>query len=149
MARFFDTNIILTGGVDDIWLNTKNKKIVIADYKSQANSKPLNPETYLSDVYKEGYKVQMDFYAFLLLKMGFEVDKTAYFLVCNADRAANGFFGEMKFQEALITYNWKASWIDAKVHEMIEVLNSNNIPSAHPSCKNCAYALRRAEFESL
>jgi len=149
MTRFFDTNIILTGGVDDIWLNTKNKRLVLADYKSQANSKPLSAESYLSDAYKKSYKVQMDFYAFLLLKMGFQVDETAYFLVCNADRAANGFFGEMKFQEALIPYNWDASWIDAQVYSMIEVLNSHNIPSAHPSCKNCAYALRRAEFESL
>ncbi len=35
-----------------------------------------------------------------LIQMGFEVDETAYFLVCNADREATGFYGEMKFQEA-------------------------------------------------
>lgn len=149
MARFLDSNIILTGGVDDIWLNTKNERLVLADYKSQANNKPLNAATYLSDAYKEGYKVQMDFYAFLLLKMGFEVDQTAYFLVCNADREADGFFGKMKFQEALIPYNWNVDWIDYKVHEMIGLLNSTSAPKAHPSCKNCAYALRRAEFGSL
>ena len=148
-ARFADSNIILTGGVDDIWQNTKNGKLVVADYKSQANTKPLDADTYLSDVYKGGYKIQMDFYAFLLIQMGFEVDETAYFLVCNADRQAAGFYGEMKFQEALIPYNWSADWIDKKVRKMIEVLNSNEIPEAHTSCKNCAYALRRAELESL
>ena len=39
----------------------------------------------------------MDFYAFLLKEMGFEVDETSYFLVCNADRNAEGFYGKMDF----------------------------------------------------
>ena len=51
--------------------------------------------SYLSSPYHEGYKVQMDFYAFLLKEMNFEVDETSYFLVCNADRtvAFASFFG--------------------------------------------------------
>ena len=149
MTRFADSNIILTGGVDDIWQNTENGKLVVADYKSQANNKSLDADTYLSDAFKDGYKIQMDFYAFLLIQMGFEVDETAYFLVCNADREATGFYGEMKFQEALIPYHWSADWIDAKLHDMITLLNSTEIPDGHPSCKNCAYAKRRAELESL
>lgn len=149
MTRFADSNIILTGGVDDIWQNTENGKLVVADYKSQANNKALDADTYLSDAFKDGYKIQMDFYAFLLIQMGFEVDETAYFLVCNADREATGFYGEMKFQEALIPYHWSADWIDAKLHDMITLLNSTEIPDGHPSCKNCAYAKRRAELESL
>ncbi len=148
-ARFADTNIILTGGVDDIWQNTENGKLVVADYKSQANIKPLEPSSYLSDAYKEGYKVQMDFYAFLLKKMGFEVEETAYFLVCNADRKADGFNGEMKFLEVLIPYQWNSDWIEGRVNEMISVLNGSNMPDANPSCKNCAYAKQRAKFESI
>ena len=30
-----DTNILLTGGVDDLWFNTKNNKVVVIDYKAQ------------------------------------------------------------------------------------------------------------------
>ena len=148
MARFMDTNIILTGGVDDIWQNTENGKLVVADYKSQANTKPLEPDPYLSDVYKEGYKVQMDFYAFLLEQMGFEVEDTAYFLVCNADRGADGFNGELKFQEVLIPYKWNSNWIHSKVSQMIDLLNDNNTPDGNPSCKNCAYARQRAVMET-
>ncbi|ADE39527.1 hypothetical protein SAR116_1284 [Candidatus Puniceispirillum marinum IMCC1322] len=147
MTRFLDTNIILTGGVDDIWQNTESGKLVVADYKSQANTKELEPNSYLSDPYKEGYKVQMDFYAYLLQQMGFEVEDTAYFLVCNADRMANGFYGEMKFQEVLIPYKWNSDWIHGKVIEMINLLNDNKMPAANPSCKNCAYARQRAIFE--
>jgi len=147
MTRFADTNIILTGGVDDIWQNTQNGKLVVADHKSQANTKELEPESSLSDLYKEGYKVQMDFYAFLLQQMGFEVEDTAYFLVCNADREADFFNGEMRFQEVLIPYRWNSGWIHNKVTEMIYLLNENNAPDANPSCKNCAYARQRSALE--
>ena len=140
IANFGDTNIILTGGVDDIWQNTLNEKLVLVDYKSQANTKTLETENYLSDPYHQGYKVQMDFYVFLLQQMGFEVERTAYFLVCNADRNAGGFNGVMKFAEVLIPYEWNSEWIESKVTEMIDLMNQNKIPEANLSCKNCAYA---------
>ena len=73
MARFGNTNIILTGGVDDIWQDTKTGELIVADYKSQANFKPLDPDNYLSDVYHEGYKIQMDFYAFYSKKWTFKL----------------------------------------------------------------------------
>ena len=79
--------------------------------------------------------------------MEFEVEDTAYFLVCNADREASGFNGKMKFQEVLIPYQWNSDWIHGKVREMIDLLNDNNTPDANPSCKNCAYARQRALFE--
>ena len=33
--RFQDTNIILSGGVDDVWQDIKTGKLIIADYKSR------------------------------------------------------------------------------------------------------------------
>lgn len=145
-ARFGNSNIILTGGVDDIWQDTRSGKLIVADYKSQANFKPLDPESYLSDVYREGYKTQLDFYVYLLSEMGFSVDKTAYFLVCNANRAADGFFGNMNFSETLIPYHWSIDWIPGKVQKMVDAMNSSKIPDSNPSCKNCAYAYQRSLF---
>jgi len=149
MSRFEDTNIILSGGVDDIWLNTKTEELVVADYKSQANSKELEPSSYLSDPFHEGYKVQLDFYAYLLKQMGFGVDPTAYFLVCNADRSGEGFYGVMRFSETLIPYTWNDEWLPEKIDEMIAVLNSPNPPQANPSCKNCAYARQRSLYDRI
>jgi len=146
MSRFAGTNIILTGGVDDIWQDTRTSDLIVVDYKSQANFKPLDPVSYLSDVYHDGYKIQMDFYAFLLKEMGFSVDPIAYFLVCNADRAADGFYGKLDFSETLIPYDWDANWIPEQVEAMIGTMNSASIPSSNPSCKNCAYADQRAQF---
>lgn len=147
-SRYESTNIILTGGIDDVWQDMNDKKLVVVDYKSQANTKPLTPESYLEDPFHQGYKVQLDFYAFLLREMNFEVSETGYFLVCNADRGADGFFGKMDFSETLISYEWDASWISGKVSEMIELMNQTDIPEGNPSCSNCAYAKQRAALET-
>ena len=89
----------------------------------------------------------MDFYAFLLTEMGFEVFPTAYFYVCNADRHAKGFFGEMKFYETLVPYDWNIDWIPEKVASMIDLINADEIPSSNGSCENCAYARQRATHD--
>ena len=145
--RFKDSNIVLSGGIDDVWQDTRNSKLVIADYKSQANTKSLSAMSYLSDVYHEGYKVQMDFYGYLLSEMNFDVSDTFYFLVCNANRKADGFFGKLDFEEVLVPYKWNTEWIPRKVSEMINCMNSEEIPESNVACKNCAYAKQRGIVE--
>jgi len=146
--QFKDTNIILQGGVDDIWLDKNTSKLIVVDYKSQANSRQVNTEDYLSNVFHQGYKVQMDFYAYLLTEMGFEVFPTSYFYVCNADRSADSFDSKMKFYETLVPYELDTGWIEEKVIEMISLLNSEELPEINDSCENCAYAHQRSNKEN-
>jgi hypothetical protein len=98
-------------------------------------------------VYHQSYKTQLDFYAYLLTKMGFDVSPVGYFYVCNADREASGFNGRLMFQETLVPYEWSIDWIDPKVQEMIDLLNSHDLPERTESCENCAYAHQRALME--
>ena len=142
-------NIILTGGVDDIWQDTNTKELIVVDYKSQASSYPVKASSYLSSSYRDGYKIQMDFYVYLLNKMGFDVSKTSYFLVCNADRHAEGFYGKMDFSETLVPYAWNIDWIPEKLDRMLETLNSDDIPESNISCMNCAYARQRSIYDKL
>ena len=65
-TRFKKTNFILYGSVDDIWLDTKNNSLILADYKSQANENKVNQETYWDGDFKSGYQRQLDFYYYLL-----------------------------------------------------------------------------------
>jgi hypothetical protein len=146
--QFKDSNIILHGGVDDIWLDKNTKKLIVVDYKSQANNRPVNTEYYLSNVFHQGYKVQMDFYSYLLTEMEFQVSPTAYFYVCNADRNADSFDSKMDFEETLVPYQWDSSWIEEKVTEMIALLNSEELPEINSSCENCAYAHQRTIKEN-
>ena len=147
MAKY--NNIILTGGVDDIWQDTNTKKLIVVDYKSQASRYMVETEAYLASPYHGGYKTQMDFYAFLLKEMAFEVDETSYFLVCNADRNAEGFYGKMDFFETLVPYKWNTDWIPEQLSNMLKTLNSTEIPEGNTSCMNCAYARQRAQYDSL
>ena len=147
MVRYDDSNIILSGGVDDIWFDTQSEELIVVDYKSQASNYEVNPKSYLSSAYHEAYKVQMDFYNYLLNLMGFKTGLISYFLVVNADRYAEGFFGEMKFSETLIPYKHDFSWIDREVNNMIDCLNSEKLPESHISCENCAYAKQRKNYD--
>ena len=39
MWRYHDSNIILTGGVDDIWFDTSTEKLIVVDYKITSKRK--------------------------------------------------------------------------------------------------------------
>ena len=145
MLRHKDTNIILTGGVDDIWQHNISKQLIIVDYKSQAKLGRLDKQDYLEDPYHEAYKIQMDFYAYLLSGMGFDVHQTSYFLVCNAKRDDQEFKKRMNFDEYLVPYNWNIDWIDNKIDEMVSLMNSRQVPEQNLSCKNCAYSEQYAK----
>ena len=147
LHRFEDTNFILSGGVDDIWFNTKTEELIVVDYKSQASLNPVETCSYLRNVYHEGYKLQMDFYNYLLNCKGYKTSPTSYFLVVNADKTVNGFNGNMRFSETLIPYKNNISWISDKVREMIKLINQNNAPESRESCENCAYIRERSKFE--
>ena len=89
----------------------------------------------------------MDIYAYLLCGMGHEVSPTCYFYVCNAVRSAAGFYGVMGFDETLVPYDWNIGWVEPRIMEMVEVLNSKDVPMPNKSCENCAYARERGLAE--
>ena len=148
MLRHKDTNIILTGGVDDIWQNNISKQLIVVDYKSQAKLGRVDKQDYLEDPYHEAYKIQMDFYAYLLSGMGFDVHQTSYFLVCNAKRDDQEFKKRMNFDEYLVPYNWNIDWIENKIDEMVNLMNGSQVPEQNLSCKNCAYSEQYAKVIS-
>ena len=54
---------------------------------------------------------------------------------------------EMHFSETIIPYEWSIDWILEKLQNMLDTMNSSNIPDPNPSCKNCAYAYQRSLFD--
>ena len=147
--RFKDTNIILQGGIDDVWFNTKTEELIIADYKSQHKKDGVSQETYFDDPYKDSYKRQLDYYAYLLNGMGYKVSSDAYLYICNAKEIEEGFHGKMLFDEVLIHYKIKTDYLETEIQKMIDAMNSENIPNSHESCENCAYARQRSIIDRL
>ena len=148
-TRFKDTNIIMQGGVDDIWFDTKTDELIVVDYKSQTKNSEITPESYLSDKYHQGYKRQMDFYNYVLNKMGHKTSKVSYFLVVNGEKNPKGFNSRIDFSEHLIPYENDISWLEEEIEKMVACMNSDEIPEGHESCENCAYAYERAKLEKL
>ena len=80
--------------------------------------------------------------------MGFAVEDEAYLIVANADKTKPCFDGLLHFTVTLVPCLVDDSWIEESVHQMIGLLNSDAMPEANPSCKNCAYARQRNTVES-
>ena len=145
-ARYKSTNIILKGGIDDVWFDTNREELIVADYKSQQSNRPVSQSSYFENPYHDSYKTQLDFYAYLLIQMGFKVSSDSYLYICNALNVDEGFNGKMIFDEILIQHQIDVSYIEEKLDKMIDVLNSEEIPANNESCENCAYARKRTEL---
>lgn len=141
-----DTNLIIHGGIDDVWYNLENKKIVVVDYKAQSSNFGVKTESYLNNIYHQDYKIQMDIYVHILRKMGFNVSDLSYFYVCNGNKNYTKFDSKINFSTTLVPYITKTSWIDRKISEMKEVLKSDAVPPINKSCENCAYLLGGKNF---
>lgn len=130
------TNFIMTGAVDDLWIN-KQGEIVVVDYKSTAK----NAEITLDADWQIGYKRQMEMYQWLLKQLGFEVAKTGYFVYCNGQTDRDAFDGKLDFDIKLIPYEGDPSWVEGTLQDIKTCLDGG-IPSSHPECDYCNY--RRA-----
>ena len=53
------TNLIIHGGIDDIWFDLKEKKLVVVDYKAQSTTYPVTVSSYLDSEWHLSYKLQI------------------------------------------------------------------------------------------
>jgi hypothetical protein len=134
-----ELNLIIHGGIDDIWFDLDSKKLIVVDYKAQSTSYPVSTRSYLNSEWHLNYKLQMDIYVHILRKMNFNVSDMSYFYVCNGEKTNDQFENKMDFKTTLVPYNTNTSWIEAKLKEMKEVLNLNSPPDIEPTCEKCAY----------
>jgi ATP-dependent helicase/DNAse subunit B len=133
------TNLIIHGGIDDVWLDLDEKKLVVVDYKAQSTNFPVSIESYLNSEWHLGYKLQMDIYVHILRKMNFNVSDVSYFYVCNGEKNNNEFLNKMNFKTTLVPYKVNTSWIEGKLSEMKKVLELDSPPDIVPTCEKCAY----------
>ena len=132
-------NIILQGGVDDVWLDCDTNELIVVDYKAQSSKIKVTPESYLENHFHDSYKKQMDIYVHILKKMGFLVSSRTFFLVCNANKELENFSGKLQFDQFLIPYNANSTWIDDEISNLKNLIDSNIIPKRNPYCENCAF----------
>jgi len=130
-----DTNFIISGGVDDVWINPAGELIVV-DYKATAKK----GEVGIEEDWQNGYKRQMSLYAWLFKKNGFKVATEGYFVYCNGDASRSRFDGRLEFQISLIPYMIDDSWVEGAIQSAHACLQSPTHPEAYSEdCDYCQY----------
>ena len=137
--------------MDDVWFNTKTKELIIVDYKSQASNEDVSQDTYFQKWHHDGYKTQLNFYAYIMknMKLEFDISKDSYLYVVNGLELEEGFNSQIKFSETLIHHKIETDYLEDKIQKMIDTMNSTKTPKGHESCKNCAYARQRSIIDKL
>ena len=141
------TDFLVTGAVDDVWVNPKGELIVV-DYKSTgANQHKIH----------DSYKRQMDIYQWLLRQNGFDVSKTGYFVFARVSKA--GGFRSARLEpgegggEAVLAFDifvepleGDDSWVAASLKDARETYDQDKPPKPSPVCEYCRYRGAAAGF---
>ncbi|OGY43692.1 MAG: hypothetical protein A2729_03175 [Candidatus Buchananbacteria bacterium RIFCSPHIGHO2_01_FULL_39_14] len=128
------TNLLITGGVDDIWITPK-KELIIVDYKATAKSREVN----LDADWQIGYKRQMEIYQWLFRQNNFKVSDVGYFVYVNGKTDAKAFDAKLEFDVKLIPYLGDDSWVQNSIIDAHKCLLSDKLPKAAMDCDFCAY----------
>lgn len=132
------TNFVITGAIDDVWINPQ-KELIIVDYKATST----NSEITLDAEYRSAYKRQMEIYQWLFRKNGFNVSNTGYFVYANGDKDKEAFDGKLEFSVQIIPYTGSDSWVDRTIFDIKKCLDGE-MPHSSERCEYCPY--RRAAF---
>lgn len=135
------TNLIITGAVDDIWVNPQGE-LIIVDYKATSKDGEVN----LDAEWQRGYKNQMEMYQWLVRQLGFTVSSTGYFVYCNGRRDAESFDAKLEFDVKLLPYTGDDSWVEQTIFDAKQCLDGQ-LPNRSPDCDFCLYNQATAEYD--
>ncbi|MCB9810510.1 PD-(D/E)XK nuclease family protein [Candidatus Nomurabacteria bacterium] len=130
------TGLVVSGGVDDIWV-TPDNKLIIVDYKS--TSKEGKIDKLGDSPWEKQYTRQLGVYRWLLEQNGFEVEATGYLVYANADKALPSFDNKLIFETTLVPVEADVSWIDDTLTQIKDCLDQKDLPPCGEKCEFCPY----------
>lgn len=128
------TNLILRGGVDDIW-SSPDGELMVVDYKATSKKEEVTIDGY----WQQGYKRQVEIYQWLLRGNGYKVSDIAYFVYVNGNSDAPAFDGKLEFDVKIIPYPGKTAWIEPLILKLATCLKSDEVPPPAEMCEYCRY----------
>jgi len=136
-VQYFDekNNFIITGAVDDIWINVDTEELIVVDYKSTSK----NSEVSINEEWQVGYRRQMDVYQWLLRKNGFSVSNYGFFVYCNGDKSQDRFDNKINFKVSILKYEGNSDWVDDSINKIKLLLDQDTIPEYTENCNYCIY----------
>lgn len=140
------TNLIITGGIDDVWVNPQGELLVV-DYKATSKK----DEVTLDAEWQIAYKRQMEFYQWLFRMNGFKVSSTGYFVYCNGITDKEAFDGKLEFDVKILPYKGSDDWVEPTIFEAHKCLMGSGIPKKGEECDFCLYneLVREAENSTI
>ncbi len=140
------TNLVVFGGVDDVWHNSKGELIVV-DYKATSKDRDVS----IDSDWQMAYKRQMEVYQWLLRQNDFDVSRTGYFVYTNGRIDLDGFNDRLEFRTKLIPYEGDDSWIEPTLQDMKVCMESSVMPAVGSAamggpCDFCSYARARTSL---
>lgn len=136
------TNFIITGAVDDVWVDKKGNLLVV-DYKATST----NAKISMDDEYRQSYKRQMEIYQWLLRQNGFEVSDTGYFVYANGKKDRCAFDGKLEFDIEIISYTGSDKWVEEAILLAHKCLVSDEFPDSAGDCEYCNYREAAGKIE--
>lgn len=130
------TNLLVTGAVDDVWVNPAGELIVV-DYK--ATSKATEP-TLDGDLGAQ-YRRQMEVYQWLLRQNDFKVSPVGYFVYVNGRKDVAAFDGKLEFNVSVLSCEGDPVWVEPTLYKIKECLKGE-LPESDPECDYCNYRLQ-------
>jgi len=127
------TNLTVTGGIDDVWVDPKGE-LIIVDYKATAKA----GEVSIDAEWQNGYKRQMEVYQWLFRKNTFAVSPTGYFVYCNGQTDRKAFDGKLEFTIKLIPYTGNDAWVEPALSDIKKTLDGA-LPLPSENCDYCRY----------
>jgi len=128
------TNLIVRGGLDDVWVTPKGELHVV-DYKATSKK----DEVSLDGFWQQAYKRQVEVYQWLLRKIGENVSDIAYFVYVNGKSDAEAFDGKLEFDVKVLAHKGDDSWIEPTILKLAECLRSEDVPERAEMCEYCGY----------
>ncbi len=128
------TNLLVRGGVDDVWISQEGELIVV-DYKATSKDGEVN----LDAEWQDGYKRQMETYQWLFRQNNFRVSDTGYFVYVNGKTDREAFDARLEFDVSLLPYTGNTDWVEPTLQKIKACLDSASIPAPAPECDYCKY----------
>jgi hypothetical protein len=129
-----ETNLIVRGGIDDVWINA-DEELHVVDYKATSKRE----EVTLDAPWQDAYKRQVEVYQWLFRKNGFTVSPTAYFVYANGNADAEKFDARLEFDITIISYDGNDDWVDERVTALHACLMDEHTPEPSSDCVYCTY----------
>lgn len=130
-----ETGLMVSGAIDDLWINPKTGEYIVVDYKATAKEEPKRE---LNDGWDNAYRKQMEIYQWLLRRNGLKVSDTGYFVYCTGRHNQPTFDKVIEFDVVLIPYTGSDAWVEKTIFDIKKCLDGS-LPPLTQNCEYCIY----------